>query len=146
MTSTPVTEAEVRQFIAAWFERLDVHAPPEEVLPLVADEELVMRLPETTARGHAGFTAWYTHAINTFFDETHTIHALRITPAQDSAKVEMVLQWQPTVWSAPEARSRRLGFFAAQTWELRRAPATGSLRIVTYNVDYFIPVEGSSEL
>jgi hypothetical protein len=146
MSSPPVTEAEVRQFIAEWFAKLDVHAPTEEVLPLVADEELVMRLPETTAHGHSGFVAWYEHAINTFFDEIHTIHALRITPAQDSAKVEMVLQWEPTVWSAPEAKSKRLGFFAAQTWELKRSATTDKLCIVTYNVDYFIPVEGSGDL
>jgi hypothetical protein len=76
-----VTEAEVRQFITDWFAKLDGHAPTADLLPLVADEDLVMRLPETTAVGHAGFVAWYEHAINTYFDEVHTIHALRITPS-----------------------------------------------------------------
>jgi hypothetical protein len=146
MSNLPVNESEVRQFIEEWFAKLDVHAPVEEVLPLVANEELVMRLPETTARGHEGFVAWYEHAINTFFDEVHTIHALRITPAPDSAKVEMVLQWQPVIWNAPAAKSTRMNFFAAQTWELKRSPATQKLFIVTYNVDYFIPAEGSDEL
>jgi hypothetical protein len=116
----------------------------------VADDELVMRLPETTAHGHSGFIAWYEHAINTFFDEVHTIHALRITPGADSAvgsaKIEMVLQWQPLVWNAPAPKSQRMNFFAAQTWELKRSSTTQKLVIVTYNVDYFIPAEVSDEL
>jgi len=60
--------------------------------------------------------------------------------------VEMVLQWEPTVWSAPASKSTRLSFFAAQTWELKRSSVTDQLQIVTYNVDYFIPVAGSAEL
>lgn len=146
MANTPVTESEVKQFIEEWFARLDDHVPVEEILPLVADEELVMKLPETTAYGHSGFVTWYNHAINTFFDEVHTIHALRITPSQNSAKVEVVLQWEPVIWHAPEARSKRQGYFAAQTWLLKRSPATQKLFIVNYNVDYFIPMEGSDEL
>jgi hypothetical protein len=151
MTNTSVTKSEVRQFIEQWFAKLDAHAPLEEVLPLVADQELEMRLPEnkdkgTVAKGHKDFVPWYENAINTYFDEVHTIHALKIMPSQDSAKVEMVLQWRPAVWKAPEAKRKQLGFFAAQTWELKRSPTTQKLCIVTYNVDYFIPVEGSDDL
>ncbi len=87
--------------------------------------------------------AWYEHAISTYFDEVHTIHAVRITPAPDAAKVELVLQWQPVVWQAPAATSTQLNFFAAHTWELKRSPTTQQLWLVTYNVDYFIPVAGS---
>jgi hypothetical protein len=146
MTSNLIQEAEVKEFILNWFDKLDVHAPTSEMLPLVVDEGLVMRFPETTAYGHAGFIPWYEHAINTFFDEIHTILALRITPAQQSAKVEMVLQWQPIVWEAPQPKSNRKNFFVAQTWELIRSPSSPALQIVTYNVDYFIPADGSDDL
>ncbi|MDH3327892.1 MAG: hypothetical protein OEM01_01525 [Desulfobulbaceae bacterium] len=146
MANTPVTESEVKQFIEDWFAKLDDHVPVEELLPLVADEELVMKMPESSEYRHSGFIKWYNHAINTFFDEVHIIHALRITPSQDSAKVEIVLQWEPVIWNAPAARSKRQGYFAAQTWLLKRSPETKRLFIVNYNVDYFIPMEGSDEL
>ena len=43
MTNKPVTESEVRQFIDDWFTKLDDHVPVEELLLLVADEELVIK-------------------------------------------------------------------------------------------------------
>ena len=146
MASPPITEAEVRQFVDDWFAKLDRHVAVADILPLVADDGLVMKLPETTAYGHRGFIAWYEHAINTYFDEIHTIAALRITPAPETATVEMVLKWEPVVWRQPAAKSTRLGFYAAQTWQLKRVPETHQLVLLTYNVDYFIPVAGSEEL
>jgi hypothetical protein len=137
--------AVVAQFIHDWFEVLDVHAPLEETLKLVAAEGLVMRLPEVTAYGIEGFTEWYERVIGVFFDEIHTIHALQITLGEP-AKVEMILQWEPTIWSPPAAKSTRKSFFAAQTWELLRSPDTQKTCIVTYNVDYFIPAPGSEDL
>jgi hypothetical protein len=54
MSTTAISETEVRQFIADWFASLDIYASVEEVLPMVANENLVMKLPEVTAYGHQG--------------------------------------------------------------------------------------------
>ena len=45
---------------------------------MVADEKLVMKLPEVTAYGHEGFVGWYERVIKIFFDKVHTIKALKI--------------------------------------------------------------------
>jgi hypothetical protein len=145
MSKTAISETEVRQFIDDWFARLDKHVSVEEVLPMVANESLVMKLPEVTAYGHQGFIEWYERVIKKFFDEVHTIKALKITPSNNMAKVEMVLQWQTSIWKAPDAKSTRLDFYVAQTWEIQRSPTTQKLIIVAYNVDYFIPLEESDD-
>jgi hypothetical protein len=137
---------QVRQFIDDWFARLDKHASVEEFLLMVADENLVMKFPEVTAYGHQGFIEWYERVIKRYFDEVHTIKALEITPSNNMTKVKMILQWQTSIWKAPDARSQRLDFYAAQTWELQRSPTTQKLMIITYNVGYFIPVEESDNL
>jgi hypothetical protein len=145
---TPLTESEVKQFVDVWYQKLDVHAPAEELLPMLADEELVMRLPEVTEHGHQGFIHWYERVIRTFFDEVHTLEAVSITilPSGDTAEVKLVLKWEPLTWNPPDAKSKRLGFFAAQTWMLQRSSQTQKPVMVTYNVDYFIPVPGSANL
>ena len=54
-TLEPLTQADVQQLADVWYKKLDVHAPTEELLPMLADAELEMRFPEGTMRGHAGF-------------------------------------------------------------------------------------------
>jgi hypothetical protein len=71
---------------------------------------------------------------------------LKITPLKDMVKVEMMLQWQTSIRKAPDAKSKRLDFYAAQTWELQHSPTTQKLIITTYHVNYFIPVEESDGL
>jgi hypothetical protein len=146
MTDIALHQDEIRQFIDEWLLKLDVHAPIDEVLPLVADEELVMKLPGTTVRGHEGFRQWYSEVTSKFFDEIHSIKALRITPQEQTAVVEIVLLWECSTWDAPNAKSRKSGYYAAQTWELVRSPDTQKPSIATYDVDYFIPIPGSEEL
>jgi hypothetical protein len=69
MTPTnPLTEQEVRTFAEDWYRKLDVHAPLSQLLPLLADEDLEMRFPEATERGHEGFEHWYERVIRIFFD------------------------------------------------------------------------------
>jgi hypothetical protein len=141
MSNTLITESEVKQFIHDWFHKLNIHPPVEEVLPLVANEKLLMKMPEGEFKRHEGFKKWYEGA-NKFYNQVHTIKGLTITLAQDTAKVEVVLQWQR---NAPD-ESGRAGFYAAQTWELERSPQTQRLFIVMYNVDYFVSEVASDDL
>ena len=124
---------------------LDASRPVEEMLPLVANEKLFMKMPDGPFARHEGFKKWY-EGTNKFSAQVHTIKGLRITPAQGTAKVEVVLQWQRSVLNAPDAESVRSGFYAAQTWELERSPQTQRLFIVTYNIDYFVPEVRSDDL
>ncbi len=139
MSNELVAESEVKQFMREWFSQLDIHPPVAEMLPFVADEKLSMKMPERTFYGHEGFKEWY-QGVRNFVDQIHSIKGLRITSAQDTAKVEVVLYWKRSVLdNASGAGSEQAGFYVAQTWELERLPQPGRLRIVTYNVDYFLP-------
>jgi hypothetical protein len=142
----PITDAEIFEFAADWYRKLDVHVPVGEILPLLADAELEMRFPEATERGHAGFTNWYERVIRIFFDEVHTLKEARITKQGDQPEAKVLVNWQAKVWNPPDAKSKWLGFDAYQTWVVRRSPANGQLQVVTYIVDELRPMPGSASL
>ncbi len=138
--NTPVTQFDIEQFIRDWFGKLDIHPPVEEMLPFLADEKLVMKMPEKTYCRYEGFKAWYEDIGRKYDEQVHIIRGLQITTAQDTAKVEIVVQWQRSEKNATAAERGRKGFYAAQTWEVERSPQTQRLVIVTYNVAYFVPM------
>jgi hypothetical protein len=156
---TPLLEAEVKQLVDTWYAKLDVHAPVEELLPLLADNGLEMQLPEVTLHGQAEFIPWYERVIRIFFDETHTMKELHITltealgetevevdASSTQAQVQLVVNWQAHRWTPPAAKSEWLGFDAKQRWVVQRLPNTEKPVIVTYIVDALIPMEGSVSL
>jgi hypothetical protein len=143
---TMLTESEVRQFVDEWYQKLDVHAPITEVLPLLVGETSVMRLPETTLHGLDEFKAWYDGVIHTFFDEVHTLNTLDITIDRDRADVQLVVRWEASRWRAPAPKSERLAFDATQRWVVVRSPATQKPAIATYIVDSLIPLPGFPNL
>lgn len=144
-TAGPLTETELRQFVDDWYEKLDVHAPVEEVLPLLVDDGLELVFPEVTEHGHAGFRNWYERVTRRFFDEVHELKELKITPGE-KGKIELVVNWQCKIWDPPDAKSKWLGFNATQTWDMVRSPETGQPQIIRYSVDKFEPMPGSSPL
>jgi hypothetical protein len=145
-TATPLTEAEVHVLVDSWYHALDIHAPTEEPLAMVADEGLEFRVPEVTVTDKAGLNqlilTWY----NTYFDEVHETKELAITTAGDQADVKLLTLWQCSIWNPPAARSERLAFHARQTWNVKRSPTTGKPVIVTYIVDSLEPVGESGGL
>jgi hypothetical protein len=145
-TGAPLSESEVQQLAADWYHLLDVHAPLEELLPLLADEDLFFQFPEGPANGRVGFAEWYDRVTRLFFDEVHTLTEVRSTLAGDHADVKVVVNWQAHIWNPPEAKSQWLGFDASQTWVVRRSPETQKPIIVRYIVDALTPMEGSSGL
>jgi len=145
MATGPLTEDELRQFVDDWYQKLDVHAPVEEVLPLLADEGLELVFPEVTEHGHAGFKSWYEKVTNRFFDEVHELKELNITPGENGL-IQLVVNWQCKIWDPPDAKSKWLGFDATQTWDMVRSPETGKPQILRYSVDKFIPMPGSPPL
>jgi len=142
----PLTEAELKQFVDDWYHLLDVHAPVEEVLPLLADDDLELVLPEVTERGYDGFKRWYEKVTNRFFDEVHTLKELDVSTNGDKGTIKLVVNWQCKIWDPPAPKSQWLGFNAGQTWEMRRSPRSGKPEIVRYVVDTFDPMPGSSGL
>lgn len=145
-TVAPLTEAEVKQQVDAWYRALDIHVPLEEFLAMVADEGIEFRFPEVTVTDKAGLTQWYNRVTNTFFDEVHETKELAISTAGDQAEVKILTLWQASVWNPPASKSERIAFLARQTWKVRRSLTTGKPVVVTYIVDAFEPVGGTGAL
>lgn len=145
-TLTRISETKVRQLVNDWYVKLDMHAPVEEMLPMLAKETLVMQLPEVTLYRLDEFEAWYDRIVHTFFDEVHTMQSLDITTTSQQAEVQLVVRWEASRWNAPAPNSERLAFDAAQRWVIKRSPDTQNLVIDTYIVDALTPVEGFPDL
>jgi hypothetical protein len=130
-----LTAAEVEGMAAEWYRKLDVHAPLAEFADLLAEDGLEMRFPEGVSRGWDGFSSWYERVIRIFFDEVHQLKKVACTPSGDAMNVEVVVNWQASVWKPPAAYSERIILDAYQTWVVKRSPKTGKPVIATYIVD-----------
>lgn len=143
-TTTQLSEAAVKTLVDDWYRALDVHAPVEELVPMVASNDLEMHWPEGPTFGVEEFKGWYDRVTKTFFDEVHTMKKLDITPRGDEADVKLVVNWQARVWSPPDAKSKWLGMDARQTWVVRSEG--GRPVIQKYVVDGIDLMEGSASL
>jgi len=123
MAEQQLTEAEVRDFVTDWYRKLDVHAPIDEVAPLVAEEDegLEMKFPEATLRKRDDFKGLLDTWYHRFFDEVHTLKELDISTEGDRAEVKLCVNWQLKIWDPPEPKSQWLGFDAYQTWVVVRS-------------------------
>lgn len=144
----PLTEAEVRAFVDDWWRVLDTHAPLEEFMSLVANDDVEFRFPEVTVTDKDGVIKWYKRAINTYFDEVHETRDLtiRVNPVGDQAEVNILTHWQASIWNPPAATREPIDFLAGQTWSVQRSPTSGKPVMVTYFVNTFEPVGATSPL
>ena len=131
-------------FVKDWYKKLDVHAPMVEVLPMLAQKDLVLVFPEVTDYGLAGFERWYQRVIRIFFDEVHAVKEVKSSITGNSATVSVVVQWEASVWNAPEATSKRIKLDAFQTWEV--SIQNEVLVITKYVVDMIKYHENSAQL
>jgi hypothetical protein len=146
MATMTLTEASVKELVDRWYHLLDVHAPVEELVPLLAQSGLEMYWPEGPTFGIDGFKGWYERVTRTFFDEIHTMKELAITSRGDLADVKLVVNWQARVWSPPDAKSKWLGMDARQTWVVVPSADGNHAVIQKYVVDGLDLMEGSASL
>ncbi|NDJ63101.1 MAG: hypothetical protein GYB67_18420 [Chloroflexi bacterium] len=144
----PLTQEEVSTAVHEWYEKLDVHVPMVDILPMLVTEGLTQQWPEVTVTDLAGFEEWYQRVIRTFFDELHTIQELNITVAPDGQKadIKLVVYWEASAWTPGDRNSKRLMMDAHQTWEVVRSAQTGKPAIKTIIVDKIVEREGSASL
>ena len=130
----PLTEENVKEFVAAWYRALDFHVPLAEAYAFLADEGLNMQFPDGDIRDFNSFKTWYDRVTNLFFDENHYVQAVDIQSDGDGAVVDIVVGWQASWWVAPEAKSKRVSMDATQQWTVRKSDKNSyGLEIVTYN-------------
>jgi hypothetical protein len=144
---SPLLESEVKDFVVDWYRLLDVHAPLEKYIPLLAEQGVSMVFPEATVHGFDGFKGWYEKVVNIFFDEVHTVKEVKLTSISNTqAEVKVVVKWEASVWKPPAAYSERIILDAYQTWVVQRSPKSEKPVILTYIVDSLEYAEGSARL
>jgi len=137
LATDALTAEEISDLADRWYRALDVHAPVEELLPMLLDEGNEMLWPEGPTRGHEEFKGWYEKVTRRFFDEVHTVKSVEPSIDGDRAEVKVVVNWQASVWEPPSPKSKLLHMDAYQTWEVVRDPGSGKAVIKRYAVDGF---------
>lgn len=146
VSAPPLTDAAIRKMAANWYQKLDVHAPMIEILPMLSEKGLEMRFPEATLTRLAEFENWYQTVIRIFFDEVHILKVCDAKIEGDKARVHIVVEWQASVWKPPAAKSERIKCDADQDWIVEMSPVTGEPVITTYIVNALNYHEGSAKL
>ena len=132
--SNPITQEQIKTFVAAWYRALDNHDPIEECYTLLAEDGLNMQFPDGDIRDYSSFKKWYDRVTNLFFDENHYVQTVEATISGDEAVVDVVVGWQASWWEAPAAKSKRVSMDATQRWTVRRSLKNRfGLEIVSYN-------------
>ena len=139
----PPTEEEIRRLATDWYHKLDLHAPVEEILPLLAKDGFEIRVPEGTFTGSDGFKRLYQQGwIRHFFDEKHELKELSVTPAGDKVEVKVVVNWQARSWDPPAPKSKQIDMDAYQTWVVQRSTDSVQPVILTYILDSSKSISG----
>jgi len=142
----PLSESEVADLVKIWYKKLDVHAPLVDFLPLLGADGLEMTFPEATLHGLAEFEGWYERVIRIFFDEVHQLKEVKINLQGESAEVNLIVEWQASVWNPPAPKSQRIVLDADQSWVVKRSSQSGEPVIVKYVVNALNYHEGSAKL
>jgi quinol monooxygenase YgiN len=125
-----LTEDEIRAFVTAWFDKLSRHVAVEELLPMLADDDLHMVFPEKTLRNQAAFRAWYAEVGRAYSHQEHLLEQLTIQNNAAEAALEVVVVWR----AENRSDAARLAMRAVQSWTVKRSAATGQPIILTYLV------------
>jgi hypothetical protein len=132
----PFTREEITRLANDWYRKLDVHAPVDAVLTLLAEDGFEIHVPEGTFRGSEGFKHLYEEGwIRHYFDEVHSLKQLSFTPTGDKAEVKVVVNWQARAWDPPAPKSKWTDIDAYQTWIVQRSPNSGQPVILSYIVE-----------
>ncbi len=129
----------LKKFAIAWYNGLDIHAAAEDLHPLLASEGLEMVFPEKTMRTYGDFDEWLDAIYHTFFDENHNVHSVDVTSRTDAtADIDVVVAWQASWFTPPDAKSKRTSMNAIQRWTVQKSDQNAyGLVILKYEVDRF---------
>jgi hypothetical protein len=167
----PLSDYEIQAFAREWYQKLDQHAPADELVVMVAPDgmsyyeerqfsppiadrifDLVQApplefvLPEGTLTGVAAFRSWYEGVARIFFDEVHVLNRVEVSWEGARSPVKVIVNWQARRWSPPAPRSQWIGFDADQDWVMVRNAETGRPVILRYVVNALNPMPGSPPL
>jgi len=131
-----LSNEQIADFARAWYRKLDVHAPTQELVDMLNPSGLKMVFPESSFEGVDRFIGWYEGVIRIFFDEEHHVSGLEVGhPDGDRYPVKVTVEWKANRWKPPAPRSERIECDAYQTWIVTPTGPNGGPQIASYTVD-----------
>lgn len=149
MTQTNALAADnLKKFAVAWYKGLDVHAIAPDLHRFLASDDLEMEFPERTLRSYSDFDEWLEVIYRTFFDEDHNVQGVDIISQTDSsAELDVVVAWQASWFTPPDAKSKRTSMNAIQKWTVQASDKNAyGVEIRSYAVDRFDYAPGWAQL
>ncbi len=127
-----LNEKNIKSFVAAWYNALDIHAPVEQCLEFLAEDVEMNFPPDPPFSGYEGFRHWYVDIIiKTFFDESHNVVSVEIDSNGEQAELTVTVAWQASWFNSTglpqDAKSHRTSMNAFQKWVVRPSTKTGAL-------------------
>lgn len=143
-----LTETNIKKFVADWYYALDIHAPASDCEKFLAADNLELVFPEQTMRTYAEFEAWLEIIYRTFFDELHNLISVKINHlTETTADLDIIVAWQASWFTPPDAKSKRTAMNAFQRWTIATSNQNPyGLVIVKYYVDKFEYAPGFAQL
>ena len=141
-----LTTWEVKELVFAWFRKITIKVPVEEMLVMLSSEALEMKFPEETLKSHDDFKKWYQTVTHQFFNQVHEVKVLDVDLNGDQATVNLIVNWQAETWTPPDPFSKWLGSYVQQTWQVKKDKNSEKVVIVKYDVGEFEPMEGLLKL
>jgi hypothetical protein len=126
------SENAIKSFVYHVFALYDKHEDVSKFLPLLSDDDLEMRFPETTLRSKEDFKKWYAGIGDNIQSNTHQLEKLDATILENGKyEVDLIVLWQTLTKD-----NRCIKFRAHQTWLLRDAKEDSAWpQIVRYVVE-----------
>jgi hypothetical protein len=143
-----LNEANIKKFVADWYYSLDIHASAAQCETMLVDQGLQLVFPEKTMRTYAEFEGWLSVIYSTFFDELHNVVKVEIKNlTETSADLDVVVAWQASWFTPPDAKSKRTSMNAFQRWVIVLSDKNPyGLAIEQYFVDRFDYAPGFAQL
>jgi hypothetical protein len=121
------------QFVGEWFDLLSAHAPVDNLLPFVSENDLEMVFPERTLRSHADFRDWYKAVGETYSNQEHVVEKIDATPAGDGQDLAVTVIWR----AVQKSDDAKIAVRAQQSWRLATSGSGGPL-IRKYRVETMV--------
>lgn len=125
---TVISKTEVELLASNFYHALDTHADPEECLQYLAfnSKDFEMLFLKDRIQSKDEFIEWYNKTIRTSFDESHKLKEIvNFEEVGDGkVKLDVIIAWQSSRWTPPEANSIRYKADIEQSWVVKRSASS----------------------
>ena len=139
----PVTAEQATALIHQWGALFDQHVGLSQFLPILDEQNLVMKFRDQVWQGFAGFEE-HLEIKRKFFDEVHAYDdsAFEVEIKPDGTHVTSQMRWEASLREDSAPRSQRLKVDIQHRWIMKRCPRRNIPVIQFHEAEKFEYVPG----